>query len=323
MNSIPSYSLWWILVHKDYYLYQGNFEYLKEQKEYLLGLLDQLQSYIGQNNNEMLPETRFLDWATAGDKYATDAGLHSMMILAFQAAAWLCKHMGEFASQQKCLDTVERLLNCKLTATNRKQAVAMMALAGVIDAHSANKEFLSKKPCSGLSPFMGYYVLQARSLAKDYIGALKVIRDYWGAMLELGATTFWEAFDIAWKDSARIDQIVPDGKKDFHSECGEHCYKGLRHSLCHGWSGGPAAWLSEHVLGFRPLAPGSKKLLIKPELGDLEWAKGTFPTPYGCVNVSHSKDKLGKIHTVIEKPNGIEVVKGENIGITGLEKIIS
>jgi alpha-L-rhamnosidase len=323
MNTIPSYSLWWILVQKDWYLYNGDFEYLKEQKDYLLGLLEQLQSYIGQNSNEILPETRFLDWPTSEDKYALDAGLQSMMILAFKAAAWLCRHLSEFSVQQRCFDAVERLLNCKLAVTHRKQVVAMMTLAGILDAESANKDFLSKKPCCGLSPFLGYYVLQARSLAKDYNGALNVIRDYWGAMLELGATTFWEAFDISWKDSARIDQIVLDGKKDFHGECGEYCYKGLRHSLCHGWSSGPTAWLSEHVLGFRPLAPGSKKLQIKPELADLDWAKGTFPTPYGPVTVSHSKDNHGQVHTIVKKPEDIEIIKNDNTGITGVKTIVS
>ena len=128
-------------------------------------------------------------------------------------------------------------------------------------------------------------------------------------MSSVSRTTFWEGFDISWQDSARTDEIVTDGKKDFHVGFGDYCYKGLRHSLCHGWAGGPTAWLTEHTLGFRPLEPGSKRLFINPELVDLEWAKGAFPTPYGIVTVSHSKDSNGQIHTLLEKPDEIEVVK--------------
>ena len=278
VNEMPSYSLWWILVQKDWYLYQGDIEYLKNQRGYLLGLLDQLQSYINEDNHEVLPQRRFLDHPTSGDKHALDGGLQALMVLAFKAAAWLCKHLQEVSAEQRCLETVERLLTCEPAVTHRKQAIAMMTIARILDAEKANKDFLSEKPCCGLSPFFGYYVLQARSLANDYKGALDVIRDYWGAMLDLGATTFWEDFDISWKDgSARIDQIVPDGKKDFHVEYGDHCYKGTRHSLCHGWSSGPTAWLSEHILGFRPLEPGSKKLLIKPEFGRFRLGQRYLP----------------------------------------------
>jgi hypothetical protein len=311
MNNIPSYSLWWILVQRDWYLYQGDFEYLRQQKDYLIELIANLLKYIDKNNREILPEMRFLDWPTSRDKSALDAGLQALMILAFKAAAWLCKHLNVFSAERKCLDAVTRLLSCDPVPTQRKQAVAMMALANILDAKTVNQKFLSEQPCSDFSTFFGYYILQARSLANDYKGALDVIREYWGAMLGLGATTFWENFDISWKDSARIDRIVPDGEKDFHLQYGDYCYKGLRHSLCHGWATGPTAWLSEHVLGFHPLEPGSKKLLIKPELADLDWAKGTLPTPYGPVSVSHSKDKDGQVQTFIKKPDGIEVVKQE------------
>ena len=82
---------------------------------------------------------------------------------------------------------------------------------------------------------------------------------------------------------ARIDELVPPGKKDIHGDFGAYCYVGFRHSLCHGWASGPTAWLSEYVLGCRPLAPGCTRLLVSPQLGDLTWAEGAFPTPRGPV----------------------------------------
>ena len=50
-----------------------------------------------------------------------------------------------------------------------------------------------------------------------------------------------------------------------------------------------------------------KKILIKPYLGELEYAKGTFPTPYGVLNVSHKKDKIGNIITTYQAPKEIEI----------------
>jgi hypothetical protein len=47
---------------------------------------------------------------------------------------------------------------------------------------------------------------------------------------------------VAWTNNAfRIDELPVAGKKDIHGDYGEFCYKGFRHSLCHGWSSGPAA----------------------------------------------------------------------------------
>ena len=83
-------------------------------------------------------------------------------------------------------------------------------------------------------------MLQAMAKAGNYTGALNDIRIFWGAMLDLGATTFWEDFNLDWVNNAsRIDELVPEGKKDVHGDYGAYCYLGLRHSFCHGWASGP------------------------------------------------------------------------------------
>ena len=58
--------------------------------------------------------------------------------------------------------------------------------------------------------------------------------------------TFWEDFNIEWtKNAARIDELVPEGKVDVHQSYGDYCYKGFRHSLCHGWSAGVLQFIKE------------------------------------------------------------------------------
>ena len=126
----------------------------------------------------------------------------------------------------------------------------------------------------------------------------------------MGATTFWEDFDLAWtKNAGPIDELVAAGKDDLHGDFGAYCYVGFRHSFCHGWSGGPTAWLSKNVLGVMPVAPGCAQVKITPRLGRLTWAEGTYPTPRGPIHVRHDKQADGSIKSTVKLPEGIEQVK--------------
>jgi hypothetical protein len=160
-----------------------------------------------------------------------------------------------------------------------------------------------------LSTFYGFYVLNALAKSGDIDTALDFISRYWGAMLDFGATTFWEDFDLEWtKNAGRIDELVPEGKDDLHGDFGAHCYIGFRHSFCHGWAGGPTAWLSRNVLGIEPAAPGFAKLRVTPRLGGLEWAEGSYPTPKGIIRVRHEKQADGTVKSTINLPPGVEQV---------------
>jgi len=177
-------------------------------------------------------------------------------VLAFQAGAEIAGWLDDKAAQQKCSESLARLRAYTPPHGNSKQAAALMALAGVGEAAALNREVMAVDGSKRLSTFYGYYVLQARAKAGDYQGCLEAIRQFWGGMLDLGATTFWEDFDLDWlTNAAPIDALVPAGKKDIHGDFGAYCYKGFRHSLCHGWASGPTAWLSEHVLGVQVIEP--------------------------------------------------------------------
>jgi hypothetical protein len=128
-------------------------------------------------------------------------------------------------------------------------------------------------------------------------------------MLDLGATTFWEDFNLDWiVNASPIDEVVTEGKKDIHGDFGAYCYIGHRHSLCHGWASGPTSWLTEHVLGISVIDPGCKTIKISPHLGDLQWAEGTFPTPLGIISVRHEKQIDGRIRTNYQAPKGVKVI---------------
>jgi len=242
MNDITSYSIWWILIQHDWYRFHGRREYLEAQRPYLLGLLDQLRSYVQPDGQEVLPPRRYFDWPSANDTETVDAGLQSLLLIGLEQGAKLCDILGETVEAAACRAAAGRMRGCTPKRPSMKNGVAFMTLAGYLDPSEANREWLAPGGGAGLSAFHGYYVLQARAMAGDYTGCLNAIRDYWGGMLDLGATTFWEHFDMDWiKNAGRIDELPSPDRVDVHASYGEHCYIGYRHSFCHGWAGGPTA----------------------------------------------------------------------------------
>jgi alpha-L-rhamnosidase len=302
MNGIGSYSLWWILCHRDWYRYHGNLEYLRQQRPYLLGLLEQVRRSLEPSGKEKLAGHRFLEWPTSRDPTAIDAGLQALVALALKAGSELCEVIGEKEAARDATAASALAASHQRPPSPSKQANALRVLAGMADAGSVNREILARNPFSALSTFYGYYILQARAQAGDHRGCLDLIRSYWGGMLDAGATTFWEGFELEWLPGAgRIDELTPPGKKDLHADFGDYCYVGLRHSLCHGWAAGPTAWLTEHVLGLSPAAPGFEKIAVRPNLAGLDWAEGTLPTPHGLLKVRHDQ-RGGKVETKIDAP---------------------
>ena len=309
MNGISSYSMWWILIQRDWYNYHGNLDYLKKQQEYMNRLLHQLAFKIDADGKESLDGGRFLDWPSSGNKEAIHAGLQSLMVMTFEAGREVSSILGDTATAKMCKNAAEKLRRHIPEMAGSKQAAALLSLSGLISPEKANSEVLAKDGVHKMSTFYGYYMLKARSKAGDYQGAIDNIREYWGGMLDLGATTFWEDFDIDWlKNGGRIDEFPTENKVDVHASYGNYCYKGYRHSFCHGWASGPTSWLSEYVLGVKVVAPGCKVIRIEPHLGDLLWVEGSFPTPYGAIKIRHDKMKDGRIKTKINSPKEIKVL---------------
>lgn len=311
MNGISSYSLWWIIIQEYWFFMFSRMDYLEQQKGYLKGLTQQIIQCVDANGREVLPEARFLDWSTAENKEAIHAGLHALLYWALTCAENLLRELNEPDLANQCSKVRTQMKNYHPPEHQSKQSRALGVIAGLDDSIKVNEECFKKDPLSGLSTFYGFYVLQARAMAGDLSGTLDLIKNYWGPMLKMGATTFWEHFDVRWlKDNpVPIDEVVPDGRKSIHRDFGEHCYVGLRHSLCHGWASGPTAWLMQHVLGVRSVSPAWKKVKITPYLGEsLNFAEGTVPTPFGIVSVRHEKDKDGKIKTQFKAPKEIEII---------------
>lgn len=304
INTLPSYSFWWVINLYDWYMYTADVEYLSSHLDYVRTIANLAFSVVAENPKEFC---FFVDWSSEGEESLKRFGFYSVMYKCFECAQKIAYVFNDLSLADLCERGRAAVRALNLEAPNQKQMAGISVYSGLKDARKINDEILSQNSLDGLSTFMGYYVLLARGEADDVSGALDVIRGFWGAMLDLGATTFWEDFDIEWvKNAARIDELTPQGMTDVHGDNGKHCYLGFRHSLCHGWAGGPTAFLSQYVLGVNVAAPGCKKLVIKPNLCELEWVRGSFPTPYGTVKIEHERDG-DRIISRVDAPKEVEI----------------
>ena len=306
MNRISAYSLWWIINQWEYFLHQGDREYLRGQLSYLRGLAAELVRYIGPDGGEQLPEARFIDWPTKADPEAVHAGLQALLVQAFRSTERISAVLQDEPLHKLAVSALRKLTSYRVPPTRRKSVNALLALAGLRDPAETNRTVLRRDPLHDIGTFMGYYILSARCEAGDTAGALDLIRNYWGAMLDYGATSFWEDFDLGWLDNAgRIDELPVPGKRDLHADCGAYCYKGLRHSLCHGWAAGPAAVMMRYLAGFTVLEPGCRKIAVRPNLSGLEYLRCRIPTPQGTVAIELDR---GRAVPKIELPDGVKLI---------------
>ncbi len=310
MNGFSAYSLWWLITQHDLMLHHGDKDYYDRNRDYILGLVVQVDSFVDENGSEHLDGVRFLDWPTSEKPEVIDSGLQSLILMTMNAM----KELGEMASDAKLIAAADRcrtkVVKKKVSDHGNSQAAALKVLAGLDgNADKAAEVILANGP-EGFSTFYGYYMLEALAKAGYYEEALHLMKKYWGAMLDLGATAFWE--DLTYSqvaDAGRIDEFVPEGKWDIHADGGDYCYKGLRLSLCHGWASGPTPWLTRHILGVYPVEAGSSTIVVEPHTCGLKWAKGVYPTPKGPVKVEWKVDAQGNLTCSVVAPEGIKVIK--------------
>ena len=308
-NGMSAYSMWYLIMQYDWYMHFGNIDFLRKHGDYIKGLVDLIDTKVDAEGNDELGGGRFLDWPSSPNEKGVHSGYRALIVWAMNDAAKLCRILGDEPQAKKAEAIVARLNKKIMPSNNLKQAEGLMAIAGLKSAEDAAKAILEGGP-KGFSTFYGYYMLQALAMDGKYAEAMDIISKFWGGMLDLGATTFWEDFNLDWVDNVgRIDEFVPAGKKDIHGDFGAYCYPGFRHSFCHGWASGPTAWMSQHVLGIEPLEPGCRKVSVKPHLGNLEWAEGTCPTPMGNIYVKHVRQADGSVKSIIKAPKGVKVVK--------------
>ena len=131
------------------------------------------------------------------------------------------------------------------------------------------------------TPYMRFYELETLCQLNICDRVLNVIRDYWGGMLRMGATTFWEKYVPQDDDDA---DSLPNHLSMYGRPYGK--------SLCHAWGAAPVYLLGKYYLGVKPTKPGYEEYEVRPQLATMKWMRGAVPTPYGLVRVEVTADTI-------------------------------
>jgi hypothetical protein len=316
---LPDYCALWAIALQDLYLFSGDLPLVHLLYPALQRQMDWFQASLDSDGllgpADRLDWWLFLDWHTNSrpfespiDRRGQVTALQALYAGALQAAAYLASVVGDSRSKQVYALRLENLraktrerlwdaaarsfADCTIGGrqhgraeqTNALAEVFALAQPGELSAYFADEG----RERTVFTPYMHFYVALALFRAGRQQQAVDLIRSYWGGMLDLGATSFWEAFD----PQASLDDALDFYGRPF----------GL--SLCHAWSGGPAMLLPAYVAGVRPAEPGWAKVVIEPDLGDLEWLNCVVPTPYGLIQVRADRGQRPQYFV----PEGVEVM---------------
>ena len=302
MNGMASYSLWWLIIVWDWYFYTGDIDFLKSEGEYARSLLKQLCGKVGEDGGDCL-ESYFLDWPTHQKPISEKSGVRALLKIALSKGQKLCSALGDKELSALCGEKAEALGKFSPEHQNQKQTAAVAALAGLLSDNEAAK-VIKDGGVKGLSSYLLFYTLKELSKT-DPECALSLLKDYECRQLDRGATTFFEDYDVSWEQNAG-DILSLSKNEDIHGDRGDYCYKGFRHSLCHGWASGAVPFLAECVAGIEIAEPGCKKIRISPKMCGLDFIKVSYPTPLGILKAEIRRSGNG-FSTEYSAPEGMTV----------------
>ena len=238
------YSLFFISILYDYYKETKD---IKTVEELWPAAYCQIELALEDMQDGVLrddqPLTAFIDWKEGLNRQAAAQGVWIYCLRQGKELAKLLEKKEEEEYIQNLLDAA--LKDAVRAFWDEKQEVfvsgkerqvswisqAWMVLADVFDVEKSRKLMLcilDKKDAVGvLTPYAYHHVIEALLHVGEKEKALEMMRTYWGGMIELGADTFWEAFDPE-------DPLAsPYGNMQVNS-------------FCHAWSCTPAWLLREY-----------------------------------------------------------------------------
>jgi hypothetical protein len=294
MQQIPTFSLWWIGMLHDYYMYRNDSGFVRDKMlgiQNVLAFFNRYQQADGSLKN--MPYWEFTDWANgkgwdprknwnAGvapiGKDGNSSVLDLQLLWAYQLAAELEDKMG---SKEAALKYERLALQLKQTIRSKywvgakgvfadrpekdvfsQHANALAILTGVAagaEAKALGHKLLTDTSMVQASIYFKYYVHQAMikaGMGNDYINWLGIWRDN----IKMGMTTWAEMSDVS---ASRSD--------------------------CHAWGSSPNIELYRTVLGIESDAPGFKKVKIEPHLGSITHIGGQVPHPKGNISVKYEQ----------------------------------
>jgi alpha-L-rhamnosidase len=301
-QEIPTFSLWWIGMLSDYWMYRNDkafvHQFLPGERQ-VLQFFSKYQQQDGSLKNA--PYWEFTDWAEGKGwnsgmapfgKDGASAALDLQLLWAYQIAERLEDSLGikalaaEYREKAATLNQTIKTSywdnNRQLFADTKEKDLfsqhtnTLAILTNVIQGDRATQlaqKIMSDTSLTQATIYFQYYVNQA--LRKAGFGNLYPDRlQIWKDNLDSGLTT--------WAESG-----INDSRSD-----------------CHAWGASPNIEFFRTVLGINSDAPGFNKIRIEPNLGHLKNVEGTMPHPVGEIKVSYSINGQGKCSATISIPKG-------------------
>jgi alpha-L-rhamnosidase len=302
-QQIPTFSLWYIGMLHDYWMYRGDTAFIRDKLQGVRNVLWFFSKYEGSDGSlHNPPYWEFTDWVQGRKGWNGGTGpigadgssslLDLQLLWAYQIAASLESQLGSAANALSYKQKAARLIQTikknywnadrRLFADTREKDVysqhanTLAILTGIISGNDAKKmagKLLSDSSLAPASIYFQYYLNQAlikAGFGNDYLKWL----DKWQENISMGLTT--------WAEISEIDQARSD---------------------CHAWGASPNIEFYRTVLGIDSDAPGFSRIRIEPHLGTLRSVKGRIPHPKGIISVSYEHIN-NKLKARIELPKG-------------------
>lgn len=304
INTILDYTLFWIMSVGEYYLYSGDADYLREiwprvkaQTEYCLAQTNE-EGFLVDKPGDWV----FVDWAP-GPMTRNGGALAFEQILFVEALSSAARTAELAGDSVKAVEYARRAADLRgkimptywseerqglLSFRDREGRVSELTrypnIFGLFCGYFTHEQRASvvknvlenDSVMKIVTPYMRYYELESLCFLGRQKDVTQMMKDYWGGMLKLGATSFWEEYDPAKKGAEHYAMYGrPFGK-----------------SLCHAWGASPVYLLGRYYLGVKPTAPGFATYEVCPNLGELEWMEGRVPAPFGEIRVKADKKRV-------------------------------
>jgi hypothetical protein len=326
-NLLPTWTFLWMRWAQEHYQLTGDRDFARNMLAYLDRNIAGMKKAINPRGLWEMYAWNLFDWApmdTPADGIVTH--INCLASLALKQSAQLAQDLGDNEksrdwSQLACViaeatnnhlwsSEKNAYLDCiradgTASPTFSQQTQTAAYISGVAQGERATRcaDLMHNPPKDFVragSPFFMFFLLEALVNERKFDALATTIRDYWGKQIDAGATTFWEMYQ------------EPDVDKSF-SGGGKHR---LTRSHCHGWSAAPTFFLTQYILGVRPLEPGYAKILIAPQPGALAWAQGKVPTPAGVVDCywRNGRDRF-ELSLAAPRPTRIELPRRGRIDL--------
>ncbi|MFD0670937.1 trehalase family glycosidase [Cohnella sp. GCM10027633] len=135
--------------------------------------------------------------------------------------------------------------------------------------------------------------------------AIHLIRSYWGAMVDRGATTWWETFDASTPHG-----VTPS---TYGGNVPTYLWEGPLVSQCHAWGASPAYLLLQLISGVDVLRLGEGTIrLRKPADEGPDRLSAELPTSYGPIRVNWHREQGVVVGRVIV-PARLKVIRDAEV----------